>query len=209
MAKETLTHQGIKHDLKKIAEQQISNKADARLTYAIPITLIVIFAVFLTGFNWIVLLISALVFLIALYNYFRFFEDLKAYRYQKKRITEAIDRSDYSISVQKLSHISTETIYEPFVHKRRMFGGVHAHSTKEIQMFHFVGGDSWRLPGSANGYSFQKHYDWSREFYLSSQGLLNMSVKGNEFYFVSLQGDHEISYIYPCKIFTLDKSLME
>ncbi|MBQ9806798.1 MAG: hypothetical protein IJW49_09900 [Clostridia bacterium] len=208
MAKETLTHEGIKHDLKKIAEKQISNKADARMVVAIPITIIVIFAVFLTGFNWIVLLISALAFLIALYHYYRFFEDLKTYRYQKKRIMEAIDRSDYSISVQKLSHIATETVYEPFVHQIRMFGGVHAHSTKEIQMFHFVGGDSWRLPGNTNSYSFYKHYTWSREFYLSSEGLLNMSVAGNEFYFVTLQGEHEISYIYPCKIFTLDKSLM-
>ena len=208
MAKETLTHQGIKHDLMKTAEERIYNKATVRLAIAIPITIIVIFAVFLTGFNWIVLLISALAFLIALYHYFRFFEDHKAYRSQKKRIMEAIDLSDYSISVQKLSHISTETVYEPYLHQIS-FGNRHVHDTKEIRVFHFVGGDSWRLTGEPNRHNYYKHYDWSREFYLSSEGLLNMSVEGNEFYFVSLQGEYEISYIYPCKIFTLDKSLME
>ncbi len=207
MAKETLTHEGIKHDLKKIAEQQISTKADARLMIAIPITILVVLALILFDLNWIVLLISALTFLIAAYQYVRLFDDLKAYRHQKRLIMEAIERADFSISIQKLSHISIETVREPY-HHYIAFGNHHVHATKEIQMFHFVGGDSWRLPGnSTHSNLYYKHYTWSREFYLSSEGLLNMSVEGNEFYLVSLQGEHEISYIYPCKIFTLDKSL--
>jgi len=33
--------------------------------------------------------------------------------------------------------------------------------------------------------------------------LDNLSLVGDEFYFISVQGDFEISYIYPRKIFEL------
>ena len=53
----------------------------------------------------------------------------------------------------------------------------------------------------------EKHYSWSKDFYLSSKGLENISMKGDEFYFVSLQSHHDIAYIYPCKNFELDENL--
>ena len=52
-----------------------------------------------------------------------------------------------------------------------------------------------------------KHYDWSKEYNLSSEGLKNISVEGNEFFYVSLQGHPDVAYVYPCKFFELDKGL--
>ncbi len=54
---------------------------------------------------------------------------------------------------------------------------------------------------------FRRHYEWSRDFYISSQGLHNMSTVGDEFYCVFVQGFYDVAYIYPCKRFALDKSL--
>ena len=82
--------------------------------------------------------------------------------------------------------------------------GKRTYSTKEAIFFHFEGGSTWRVPSFPK---FVKHYEWSREFSLSSEGLYNTSLKGNEFYFVAIQGASEVTYIYPCKFFELSEQL--
>lgn len=209
MTKETLTREGIQHDLKKQAEQLYHNKSGARLVIAIPFTIWAVAIIIFFGFKAIPLLISALLLLVAAYQYYGYFTDWKRYGTHKKMILEAIHRADFSISVQKLSHISRDTVYEPYEHTT-FWHGTHAHAAKETTVFCFEGGDSWRLPfvsGQDHPARISRHYSWSREFHLSSKGLLNVSIPGNDFYYVSLQSDYEISYVYPCKLFTLDKSL--
>ncbi|MBO7762390.1 MAG: hypothetical protein J6T24_06300 [Clostridia bacterium] len=60
---------------------------------------------------------------------------------------------------------------------------------------------------AAHRTALRKHYAWSREYCLSSTGLWQTSVEGNEFYVISLQGHPDIRYIYPKKFFKLSASL--
>ena len=106
-----------------------------------------------------------------------------------------IEQGEISISNEVFRNIAHETIYEPHRVGRR------ASVTKMITVYYFNGGSSWRVP------DVDKHYAWSHEFYISSKGLANISIVGDEFYFVSLQAHPEIAYIYPCKNFALDAEL--
>jgi hypothetical protein len=120
---------------------------------------------------------------------------LKECKVIRRGLFDALDRNDISISIEVLSHISEETVYEPHA------AGGRSHMTKSITVFYFESGASWRIVRT------DRHYDWSPEFYLSNRGLKDTSVRGNEFFYVSLQGHYDISYIYPCKMFELDDSL--
>ena len=191
MKKETLTMEAIKSDLIKIANYQVSNTANWRFSYIVPFTAL---AIFLGVFTKSVF-IGMAVFCVAAYHIARFIIKYKAYKAKKAAILSIIERGEISISTETFSHIATDVIYEPHNVGRR------TKSTKTITLYHFNGGSSWRAP------LFAKHYEWSKEYYISPKGLENISIKGDEFYFVSLQSHHDISYIYPCKNFELDKSL--
>ena len=191
MHKEKLTLFNIKHDLHNVASFKISNASDWRFSYIVPITLLAIMIGVLTKS----ILIGLLIFSVAAYHIVLYIPSCKEYFRQKKAIKEALDRGDISISVEKLSHIGTESIYEPHM------GGRRVHEFKTVTFYYFVSGTRWRLP------EVYKHYGWSKEYYLSNKGLENISVEGNEFYYISLQGEYDIAYIYPCKIFQLDAGL--
>ena len=191
MKKETLTMEAIKSDLIKIVNYQVSNKADWRFSYIVPFTAL---AIFLGVFTKSVF-IGMAVFCVAAYHIARFIIEYKAYKIQKAAILSVIARGEISVSTEIFSHIANKTIYEPHPARRR------AKATKRITVYYFDGGASWRVP------TVKKHYSWSKDFYISSKGLENISIKGDEFYFVSLQSHHDIAYIYPCKNFELDKSL--
>ena len=191
MKKETLTLESIKSDLIKIANYQMDNKSDWRFTYIIPITaLAILLGVFTKS-----VFIGIAVFCVAAYHIVRFIIEYKEYRAKKSAILSVIERGEISISKETFSHVAREVVYEPHRVGKRSW------ATKTITLYHFDGGSSWRRP------LFSKHYEWSKEYYISSNGLENISIKGDEFYFVSLQSHHDVSYIYPCKNFELDKSL--
>jgi hypothetical protein len=191
MKKETLTMEAIKSDLIKIVNYQVSNKADWRFSYIVPFTAL---AIFLGVFTKSVF-IGMAVFCVAAYHIARFIIEYKAYKAKKAVILSVIERGEISITTETLSHIANDVIYEPHSARRR------AKLTKIITLYHFDGGSSWRIP------TLYKHYEWSKEYYISSKGLENISIKGDEFYFVSLQSHHDIAYIYPCKNFELDEDL--
>ena len=191
MKKETLTMEAIKSDLIKIANYQVSNKADRQFSYIVPFTAL---AIFLGVFTKNVF-IGMAIFCVAAYHIVRFIMEYKAYKAKKAAILSIIERGEISISTETFSHIATDVIYEP--HNV----GSRTKSTKTITLYHFNGGSSWRAP------LFAKHYEWSKEYYISPKGLENISIKGDEFYLVSLQLHNDIAYIYPCKNFELDKSL--
>ena len=52
-----------------------------------------------------------------------------------------------------------------------------------------------------------EHYVWSKDYCLSSKGLDNISLQGDEFFYISLRGYYNVAYIYPCKLFELDETL--
>ena len=198
MKKELLKLSNIRKDLDLVAYCTISNMSDWKL---FPVIGAIILAVTLRYYLknlWISVAIS----LVAIPYLIAYIKDIKKYRAQKKELTDSLDIGDISITVLKLSHIAAETIYEPHTHRNsRRSRHSHRHSTKVVKIYHFVSGSSWRVPDVST------HYEWSNQYSLSSQGLENISVSGNEFYYVTLQGYSDISYIYPCKFFELDSEL--
>ena len=178
-------------DLKIVADFQISNTADRRLVYIIPVTLLSVILGFLSKNVWIALAI----FTVAAYHIVRFVIEYKDYRAQKKAINDILERGDVSVSVEQLNSIGEELIYEP--HRNL----TNTKLTRATTFYYFASGKSWRVP------NVLKHYKWSSECYVSTAGLKNISIEGDEFYFVSLQGDYDIAYIYPCKNFELEENL--
>lgn len=187
MKKETLTLQNVKNDLRRVAQYNISNAEEWRLSYIIPITLLAVSLGVLLERIWVGLIII----LFALPHVYFYVVEIKGYKKKKRALVSAMDRGDVSVSVETLSHIAEETIYEPHSHGRKN------HSTKTATFFHFMSGGSWRLP------RVLEHYAWSKDFRLSRKGLKNTSVQGDEFFRISLQGYLDVAYIYPCKFFEL------
>jgi len=191
VTKEMLTLQNITEDLRRIAFLNLSNVDEWRFSYIIPVTLLaVMIGVFLKNI-W----IGLLIFSVAAYHIVRYVMEYRIYKERKKAIAYVLDRGDISISVEKLSHIATETIYEPHTYKG------HSHVTKTVTFFHFMSGGRWRVP------SVGKHYTWSKDYHISLKGLENISINGEEFFYISLQGYHDIAYIYPRKFFLLGSDL--
>lgn len=191
MKKETLLFSHIINDLKIIVNFQICNVGDWRFSYIIPFTLLsIMIGVLLRN-----ILIALIIFSVAVYHIVLYIIECRNYRMKKKAVINAVERADICISIENLSHIATETIYEPHT------VGTRRNATKTVQSYYFASGFCWRVP------DVDKHYQWSKEYYISSKGLENISIQGDEFYFVSLQGYHDIAYIYPCKNFELDKRL--
>jgi hypothetical protein len=109
-----------------------------------------------------------------------------------KQVEDADDRLDIAISVEKLSHLSTET-ETTYVAGRTHYS--------EVWWLNFVSGVSWRIPKG------NMLYSWSKEYYLSPVGMKNIAVPGNEYYYVTLRRNAEVSFVYPCDFFELDESL--
>ena len=191
MKKETITLDAIKKDFMIVVNEQMANKSDWRFSYIIPSTLTAILIGALMKSVW----ISLLIFLPAIYHIAVYVSERKKLKAGKAGVLALIERGDISISTEELSHIANETIYEPHVTYR------HRHHTKEIKRYYFSGGSSWRVP------NIETLYSWSKEFYLSPYGLSNISLDGDEFFFIRLKCDYDIAYIYPCKTFELDPSL--
>ena len=191
MKKETLLLSNITNDLKAVVDSQIINIGNWRFSYIVPITLLSIIYGALLKNIW----ISLLIFSVAAYHIVRYIIGYRNCIIKKKTVKSAIDRTDVCITIEKLSHIATETIYEP-----HNYGG-RGNAAKTVRYYYFESGCRWRVP------DVDKHYRWSKDYYISSKGLENTSIQGDEFYFISLQGYQDIAYIYPCKNFELDKSL--
>ena len=129
--------------------------------------------------------------LFAVYHLVFFIIEYRKHRARKREIAEIFEREDISISVEKLERIDHDTIYEPHSGVKRV------KALKTVKVYCFASGIRWRVP------DVDKHYTWSVDYCLSTKGLDNLSLVGDEFYFISVQGDFEISYIYPRKIFEL------
>ena len=188
MKKETLLLSNITTDLKTVVNFQIVNIGNWRVSYIIPITLLSISMGVLLKSIW----IAILIFSVAAYHIVRFIIEYRNYSVLKKAVINTIDRSDICIATEKLSHIATETIYEPHIVGKKGL------ATKTAKYYYFESGNRWRVP------TVDKHYKWSNNYCIGPQGLKNISIQGDEFYFISLQRHHDIAYIYPCKNFELE-----
>ena len=190
MKKEKITLENIKHDLNLIADTKFKIKLERHCPILICGVLLALMFGLVTRF-W----IGLLIFLLFVPECFLFANSYKKYRSAKIAIMQINERKDISISDEIFTHISTETIHEPRLWKMQHNG------RQEIKLLTFNSGLKWRL-------YYKEHYAWSKEFHTSAQGLINTSIEGNEFYAVSLQKYLDIEYVYPCKFFELDSSLV-
>ncbi len=195
MQKETLTLEGIVHDLTRLVKWQPTDLNAYRTGSAlIGAALTVATAVFSRHW-WIAVLIS----LFPIYHIVCGVLEYRVSRTKKLAVREMLDRSDISIATVKLNTIREEYIYEP--HGASGLHGPILRYKRLITVYYFSSGARFRVP------PFRRHYEWSRDFYITSKGLKNMSAAGDEFYFVSLQGFYDVAYVYPCKRFELNKTL--
>ena len=191
MTKEKLTLNNIRSDILKAVKAQERANNEAREVYIIPSVIIAVLIILFTKGVWFSLPFIAL----AAFNTVKYIPERRRSADIKKKISSALDRGDVSISIEKLSHISKETVYEPHAGRRR------ARHTKEVTFLYFLSGTSWRVP------ALGKHYEWSSLLCMSSSGIINTSVKDNEFYFISLKGYPNAAYVYNTKLFELDSGL--
>lgn len=193
MPKEALKIENVKKDLKRAATYRYGNTAEEYVTYFMPFVALAIFSYILFQALWLsLLLLAPAVFFIILYIPKR-----RKGKKELQAVHDAIERADFSVSVKTLLSIAKETVHEPHIVARIGRNRAAIAQTRTAPVFYFEGGSGWRLYGN------EKHYTWSTDNYLSTAGLLNLSLPGNEFYYIALQGYYDVSYVYPAKLFTL------
>ena len=186
MKKEELKIENIKKDLSKASSENYARVSDK---WFVGIILAPIAAVLCFFFvNRLLVIPLALIFAYSLYRYI---SEIRKIAKDSDNVYSVADRDDISVSVEKLSHITNETVHEP--HN----AGLHRHDTKTVRIYYFYSGISWREPET------NKHYEWSKEYNLTPSGLYNTSVKDNEFYYITLKGASNSAYIYNTKFFEL------
>lgn len=190
MKKEKLTLENIKKDLRWVSLSTFSAQEYWRLKYIIFLPMIaVIVGILLNN-----LLVGILICSIVPYHLYYYVLEQKEYKTVQKALGEALDRCNVSIDKVKLDRVVKETVNES---QRPYDPGLKNENT----VFYFESGSSWTVP------HILEHYEWSKEFHLSCKGLENISVEGNEFFYVSLQGYPDVVYVYPCKFFELSEEL--
>ena len=185
MQKEILQKENICRDLILVAKEKMSIASDYYLLWIVPYTGAALFVGFLTRKIWIGLLIFSL----AVYPIAKYIQAIFRHGKLKKEIVRQSIDGKLNVSVEQLDRIQNEIVYEPRMGYRRTV------YVKEVRTFRFSSGLCWRVPDSGI------FYRWSKTYHLSRSGLENTSVPGDEFYFVALPSDNDISYIYPCKYF--------
>ena len=179
--KETLTDENIKKDMMKNAYNEEHNiLLDRRVFSAFVFPILLIISIFLLE-N---LILSIAFAVVSIFNIILIIPVLRHSREDKRKI----DNLDFIIVRDKLSHISKETVYE---HSRY---GDSDRDLKEVTVFNFES-RSWRVVPT------KTHYDWSKTYYMSTTGLCNTSLMGDEFYIVINKTSHKIAYVYNTKLF--------
>jgi hypothetical protein len=209
MQKETLLLENIIKDLKIVRKFQKRNMLSWYAGYFTPpIVFAIILGVLLKSL-WIGVLISS----VSIYYIVLYIIESKNHRAAKDALLNVKKRGDISISVEKFEHTSIERIYEPNMRAGVLSNKLYSNLTQIAYFYNFSGGKRWRVPDVFynpyhRGFPREdKHYRWSKDHYISTEGLANISLQGDEFFYISLQGYSDISYIYPCKMFVLEEML--
>ena len=114
MKKEKLTLEAIKQDLMKVAWSQMSNKADWRFAYIVPITI----AAVLLGGLLKSILVGVLSFGVAAYQIVRYVIEYREHKQDERAIISLVERGELSIS------IGTEKELHNILSLRRIFAGI-------------------------------------------------------------------------------------
>lgn len=193
MKKEKITLDNIKEDLEFFADLNMSRKPGTLVVLLLTLAFILAFMAgmivrsFLTGL--LVMVIASI------YPTVRLILEKPKRKKMQNTVRSVSTRKDISISVEELSHVSEETASEP------SWSGS-GRKVKLNYVWHFTSGAEWVKPLYFSGF-----FPWSKEYSLGESGFITTSVAGNKFYYVSLQSDPDINFIYPCKFFELDGKL--
>jgi len=181
--REELKFENIKKDLERFSAVEVSR---ANYLWITGVFIAPVFAIAGLFFNKLIAVIFAFIWIYSFINYVpKISKTLK----EKKNTSRTFTRDDFSVSVEKFSHISEEMVLETTVRRNIR------HRT--VRYYHFYSGIRWEEPNVAD------HYKWSRDFNFSSKGLGQTSVEGNEFYYITLKGASNAAYIYNTKFFIL------
>jgi len=183
MQKETLTNERIRKDLLNVVECRSSNHAEWRFTFIVPFTGIAL----LIGLITRNIPLALFLFAPAVYHIVRLIISIRKNRQTGKKLRESVRSEDFAVSIEKLSRIGVETIYEPngLLMER---GRDHTHKT--VMILYFQSGLQWRVPETDEHYG-RSSYDPLRP------KAIDFPLEGeNEFYFAVLKEDREISYAY-------------
>jgi len=192
MAKEKITLDAIKHDFSVVVKYKFKFFSDDGLVFFIIYTpLIVLLNVFLKSIIEYIFYIFLPIYLYCAYSVAVHIIGYCKYRKDKKAVSSICMREQISISTEIFSNKSSE----------RALSG---RTTRQFRCkYNFKSGAFWEIP-----WSIDEHYSWSSEARFSTSGIDNITSEGDEFIFVSMQGNPDIAYVYPCEVFELDKILI-
>ena len=185
MKKETLTDDIIRQDILVHEVKKAKTNDKKTLVWIGPISAAALVAGYLV--SWALGALIALLIIIPVVLYFK----------QEKEDEEIVESvtsgGEFTICTDVPSHIGQETVYEPHYHHNNI-GRNKTHYTKAVTVY-FFDNAKWRVPET------DKLYAWSKEMYISPQGLDNTSLRGDEFYLVTRLGESEVAYAYNRKFF--------
>lgn len=185
MTKEILTDEHIRQDVLGNEVKKARTNDNKTLVWVMPIIAVAILAGVFVSWVWGVLI--GLLSIIPIVLYF------KQNQADNDVIFEVEHDGELIVEIDTLSHIDKELIYEPHTH-RSFSGRTHTDYSKYVTVFYFDHG-KWRIPET------ETLYAWSKEMYISPEGLDNTAVPGNRFYIVRRKGEAEIAYAYNTKFF--------
>lgn len=187
MTKEPLTFEDVKKDMRKLVRSRTPEILGWRLCFILLATLAAVLVGLLTQKVW----AGCLVFSIAVYHIVRLVLAFLRNRKALKLLKSKTERCSFCVSVEELKQVTEEVaphFYSPFKAKRNQLLD---------KCFRFTSGAVWKMP------DVDRHYTWSRVNDMSQNGLDNTSVSGDTFYFISLEADKDVCYIYNTKLFEL------
>ena len=193
MQKQTLTFENILTDLRLASSSNKERHMPATLGFSLLFALL---AVLLLVCLPTLPLLSIMLAVFSILFGVHYARERKQHRSDARALRAALDRAHLSVCIEEFSHAGEEVVVEPHS------CGRHMHATRLARMIYFTSGIGWRVPLYVS-----RLYDWSNTHHLTFEGLQNISLAGDEFYYISLQGHPDISFAYPCKFFVLAKEL--
>ena len=187
MTKETLTDEAIRYDVLGNEVKKAKTNDYKSLVWVAPIMV----AALAVGY-FVHVLLGLLIGLGAIVPIYFYFKQNKA---DAGVIFQVEHDCEFVVEIDTLSHIDQETVYEPHVHHNTLSAGSDMHYTKTVTVLKFYNAQ-WRVPET------EKLYAWSKEMYISPQGLQNTALRGDKFYVVRRKGEAEVAFAYNMKFFT-------
>ncbi|MBQ8858303.1 MAG: hypothetical protein IJ012_00770 [Clostridia bacterium] len=208
--KETVTLDNIKQDLLAALRYKWKCITWWRLGFAIPFSLLALFLCLVPRDFWttpsddfwmlpfvfegVRIGTAILSVAVAVYHLVRYILLYKAHRKKQKAVARIASRADIDVSVEQCGCVDTEWIYEPRIFYSNRWRG----NRKKVHFCYFASGKKWRIP------FLLRHYEWSKECYLTDNGIINALSREGECFFVTLRVAPDVAYAYPAEIFTLN-----